>query len=212
MGFVDAVPIFSNTDGRRISAYIAGYILKKLVGSKQKCLPGIVPEYQVMSKGLGYDYMDLMAARLKNANVKPYGYDGVAIEHDLQMIRIDGKLYPLSRSMRDRLRKAWGPDPRSELSKQIRQNFKAFRDDILRETEEYEKEENERRHKAAKILKGYVRSRIDTSEGEIYQARTEVLGGRQKTQEKAPRCRYKIKDIEAEDGFYQVGANQPESS
>jgi hypothetical protein len=156
---VDVVPGIGGTDARRIAAYVAGYILKKI--GREKCLPGLEPEFQTMSKrrAIGVDYIVSMARTMKRQNLKPEGYDGVAIESSLQMIRIDGKLYPLARTLRDKIKESFPGKP-SELQSALRQQLRSWKQDIIEDTEEYEKYDKEIRHKAKKILEKYMYSRL----------------------------------------------------
>lgn len=159
-GLVDVVSGLGNNDSKRVFAYVAGYVLKKL--GKEKCLPGKEPEFQVMSTkpGLGVGYVQKLISNLKRQNIKPRLYDGVAVESDLQMLRIDGKLYPLSRTIREKILEAFDGEP-SELQKALSQDTKAKREFILEDTEEYQALRDENAAKAKQIFKKYIRARID---------------------------------------------------
>jgi hypothetical protein len=159
-GLVDVVPGLNRDDGKRVAAYVAGYVLKKI--GQEKCLPGKEPEFQVMSKkpGLGVIYVDALARSLKNQGAGPLHYDGTSVTYDLQMVRIDGKLYPLARTLRDKIKEKYDGPP-SELTKALRQNIQAWKDDIVKDTGEYEYQENENRAKARNIFRKYLRSRLD---------------------------------------------------
>lgn len=119
-----------------------------------------------MSKGkkpygaIGFEYINRFAKALKKVGVGPRGYDGVAIENNIQMIKIDGKYYPLSRTWKNRLLEEWGEDKQSELTKALQQDIKALHHFIHEDTEEYESQLNESHAKAKDALKKYRRSRI----------------------------------------------------
>ena len=161
LGKVDAIELNAVKDVKRVSAYVAGYVLKKM-GEKEKCLPGKEFEFISMSKkpGLGFYWVDRLYEEMKRNQVGPKHYDGTAVQNSLQMITIDGKLYPLSRTFRDKLKAKFGEDPRSPVNKALVEHLKATKDDVLRDTEEYEREKTENSAKASRQLKKYLASRI----------------------------------------------------
>lgn len=161
LGYVDVVPVIGSGDGKRIAAYVAGYVLKKL--GKEKMLPGKEPEFQTMSKrsgGIGTKYISNLVKTLKHNGVGPEGYDGVHIEHHLQMIRIDGKLYPLGRTMREHLIRNYTGPGLSDLQKALRAHGRAWKEYIVQDTELARKHRGEQAVLAKHMYEKYLRRRM----------------------------------------------------
>lgn len=159
LGIVDVRELAFADDIKRVAAYVCGYVLKKI--GKEKCLPGKESEFQVMSKkpGLGVPFVENFVRNLKGHGIGPRGYEGVAIEHDLQMIRIHGKLYPFHRTLREKAKEYYNGEP-SALSKALRNHIKAFLEQIEEDKEEYEAAITDSKNKAEKAYKKYLRSRL----------------------------------------------------
>lgn len=92
------------------AAYICGYMVKKF-GERKRT--DRVPEFAVMSlkPGLGTEYVEEIAKALWTKGGAAY----ISREGDIpRVLRFDGKQWPLSRYMRDRVREAMGMDEKHE--------------------------------------------------------------------------------------------------
>lgn len=124
-GLVDVVPILKTKDQHAIAAYVCKYVLKSIT-EKKKCLPGLEDQFFLMSRGnmkdgkvgIGYAYAEKIASSMKARNIKPlYSSGAYPIDAKLQMIKIDGKLYPISRYLRELIKEKFPPDERNESDK-----------------------------------------------------------------------------------------------
>jgi hypothetical protein len=154
---VDVVPILLADDAKKIAAYVCGYVLKKL--TKEKALPGLKPEFTLMSKkpGIGALFVRMLARSLIKKGIGPTGAEDVAYTADLQMIRIDGKLYPLDRHMRDCIYDEIGGDKRDEHAKALQQHHKFV--DELHQADDLEAVESQSSARARKAFKAYLKNR-----------------------------------------------------
>jgi hypothetical protein len=156
---VDVIPIVGSNSARGLSAYISGYVLKKI--TKEKALPGLEPEFILSSRGhktpggIGFHFVDLLAKMLKSKDVGPVGTD-MAFTADLHMIRIDGKLWPLGRYMRTKLIEALGGDQRTDLSKAITNHQRIVE---FNEQDNCQELENESAARAKKAYQSYLKAR-----------------------------------------------------
>lgn len=163
---VDARIIPSMDDGISIARYCAGYVLKKLTSEKTMAWAGLKnlhPEFAYMSKkpGIGMNALYRLADGLKKHKVSaPENQRKGDTLTGLYMIRLNGKKWPLSRSMRDNLIKHLGGDKRSSFTKQLAHHMKQVAklpyddpssyDELIFQDEAERKESN---YKAANLAK-----------------------------------------------------------
>lgn len=105
---VSVDPIFSGPDFAKVAGYVSGYVVKKITNMdsvNQLFGDGVerTPEFALMSRkpGIGLDdrYLVRIAAAIKKLEIDVT---------KIQMCRINGKLYPLHRNVKDRLVKLVG--------------------------------------------------------------------------------------------------------
>ena len=146
-GNVDVRTIVSGAN--KVARYVAGYTLKtnnmQVVTENPErfqWLPGFHREFARFSRkpGIGAPYVSKLARQLKDTGVGPPGVD-LPSNAQLQMIRIDGKLYPLARSLRNRLYRELGGDWRQDNrialdhhAKSVAQERNEWRDPITYQT------------------------------------------------------------------------------
>ncbi len=156
--FVDVDPLFGSKSQRHVAGYVSGYVLKKLANIEEN-REGETPTFILTSRkpGLGAEYAQIIAKRLKNISVGLPGVDGVNFTKDLFMIKIDGKKYPLGRYMREQIYKASGGDNRPRWIKQLAQHQKIIDGTVSEDDEEALVSESSNR--AAKAYKKYLANR-----------------------------------------------------
>jgi hypothetical protein len=120
-GFVDCVPLIGRDDSRKVLRYVAGYSLKKLF-KERKDYGKRLPEFATQSRkpGLGFINLDQIVSGLKKHGILPKFIqvpERVSEDYKLNMLRFDGKLWPLSRSFRDKLIEHLGGDHRGIIQK-----------------------------------------------------------------------------------------------
>jgi hypothetical protein len=159
-GLVDVVPIFGRADCKRVGAYIAGYVLKK-IGIPEDLPEGKIEEFQLMSRrpAIGAKYVDSLVLKMKKQGLKPQHYDGVAIGNSLQMITIDGKLYPLGRTLREKVLEHFDGEP-TPMYKALAQHNRAFLEFVEQDTEEYIKQQGHNEALAKKMFQKYYERRM----------------------------------------------------
>lgn len=154
--FVDVVPVLDAKSRRHIGSYVAGYVMKK-IGTidnehEQK-------EFILTSRrpGIGAEYAKLIADRLKHHGVGLPGTDGVMATNDVHMIRVDGKLYPLGRFMREKILERLGGDTRTKWARELAQHHKAM--DYVQQADEFAALESESSARAGKAYASYLKNR-----------------------------------------------------
>jgi hypothetical protein len=162
-GMVDAVPIINVKENRKVAAYVCKYVLKKLTEEK-KCLPGLEYQFFLMSrgnakdgkKGIGYAYALKIANAMKKQQMQPLlSSDAYPIESNLQMIRIDGKLWPMPRYLRELIKSHFSPDESSESQKFWRRYFR----NVAQRLSETEEEVSKASVDAQKAFQKYLNNR-----------------------------------------------------
>lgn len=156
--FVDLVPILDSKSRRHTASYVAGYVLKKMDPNYQDT-EHEQKEFILSSRkpGIGHSYAKLIANRLKRNGVGLPGTDGVCATSDVHMIRIDGKLYPLGRYMREKILEELGGDLRPKWAKELAQHHKAM--DQIEQAEELAELESESSARARKAYSTYLKNR-----------------------------------------------------
>ena len=127
---VDIAIIPSSNDCGKVAAYVAGYVVKKLTTDenlhKEYGDLKNQAEFSTMSKnpGIGFNQIKYIAKSLNKYSVGPK-YTNSNIKNDIQMFRYGGKMWPLSRTLKDRLIKLIGGDHRTDNTKEIQYDQKA---------------------------------------------------------------------------------------
>lgn len=134
IGYLDVRVIPSTSDSVRVAQYVAGYTLKKLGNGHLR--PGVEQERCFMSKGLAFDEAPrLVYSSVKaGANNKLADPKGGGPPVDYQMLRVNGKLWPVSRTFRQKLIELHGGDRRSEKVKKI-VNTRRIKKEVVREAD-----------------------------------------------------------------------------
>lgn len=180
---VDVAIIPSIDNGIRVARYCAGYVVKKLT-SKAKIVERIIedndgkrlycdldwvgkePEFAVMSRkpGIGLQSLGRLIKAIKRNKVGPNYLEGVEKADGLYMLRYLGKLWPVSRTLRDKLLIELGKDLRVDRTKDIVYDYKAkslFRklldENYKKDFEDAIRESEERAKKAEKKASRYKR-------------------------------------------------------
>ena len=133
LGHVVAYPVLSSGDGLRIARYVASYTVKKLTtdDSMQKHLyPGRVPEHTRMSRkpGIGLQTYTInnLVDKFKNYGLTPHYIEGSGVTHstgDIHMFRIDGKKYPVARTLKEKIIDRLGGDFRSDVGRALNRHM-----------------------------------------------------------------------------------------
>lgn len=108
------LPFVGTREGMaRVAAYVAGYVVKKITNMKsiEAVYPGRKPEFSLASRnpGIGALFMPELAKSMLKLKLSPE--DVLREESDTRpvyMARLDGKLWPLDRTMRRHLADAFG--------------------------------------------------------------------------------------------------------
>lgn len=127
---VDVAIIPSSEDGRKVAGYVAGYVVKKLTnveslnelyGDKKD-----VPEFSTMSKnpGIGFKQIGYITKALNRLSVGPK-YTDKDISSDFQMFRYNGKMWPISRTLKEKIIQSIGGDHRTENTRKLQNDQKA---------------------------------------------------------------------------------------
>lgn len=136
IGLVDVRIIPSRSDATRVAQYVAGYTLKKLE------LPSYENREQqpflLMSRnpGIGFVAVDDIVSQLLKYNTLPKVINPTTDNFaSIQMLRYNGRLWPVSRTFREHLIKACGGDPRSDKLKSIINNNRS-KSDFIKQLED----------------------------------------------------------------------------
>lgn len=127
IGHVDIAIIPSHGDGVRIAQYVAGYTVKKYTGSgvykrtikqdgvyNEYCeieFKDREPEFATMSRkpGIGFKSIKRLVSNLKKYSVGTK-YQDVENKTGIHVLRLHGKLWPVSRTLREKIVKELGEE------------------------------------------------------------------------------------------------------
>ena len=125
-GHVDVRPIPGSKDGQRVGGYVAKYVLK---GKREKNRPdGRNPEFMVCSRnpGIGFTSLDGIAKAIARRGAMPNGVSWET-EAGLNQIRLDGKLWPVNRYLREKILAKAGGYERTALNRSLTHEMKTQR-------------------------------------------------------------------------------------
>lgn len=127
---VDIAIIPSSRDCGKVAAYVAGYVVKKLTNYKsleeEYGKLKNETEFSTMSKhpGIGFEQISYITRQLNYHSIGPK-YTDNDITNDLSGFRYNGKMWPLSRTLKEKIIKSIGGDHRSDNIKVIQNDQKA---------------------------------------------------------------------------------------
>lgn len=178
----DASPIPSDADGKQVAAYVSGYCLKKVTNdekAREYFGDGRNPEFTLASRGstcakhrgrgkrphdcpscsfgIGFKAVEGIARGLLSNDLSVSDVIGRPNASGIYMARYNGKLYPLSRTFREKIIERLGGDERSEVVRAIRLHESIQRQE--HENRDHSKyveklyDEDQRRRRADKFVK-----------------------------------------------------------
>lgn len=143
-GYVDVVPILGYTDQKRIIEYCLAYTVKKLtkIDDVKSRIGDVIPEFSLMSRrpgiGISDEALFPIVKMLSNRNVGTK-YMDVELTNGIYMVRLNGKKWPLSRIVRQKIISKLGGENLSEYAKQILNDIKAreffYMDDEIKDVD-----------------------------------------------------------------------------
>lgn len=174
---VDVVPVPSGEDGARIARYVAGYVTKKM--TTQKALersgnddPEVEPEFGRSSRrpGIGLGAAGGLAAALRSGGVARSGDGRVTVglgqvpretlasgevprETPASAVRVDGKLWPMDRRLREKVLEALGLDERTDLGKALGEDIRSTMQALEKVSEAELEEDRQAYWKAVRRMK-----------------------------------------------------------
>ena len=141
----DVAPIPSTDDGKKVAGYVSGYCLKKITNdesAREYFGDGRNPEFTIMSRGttcskhrgkgkrptdcpdctfgIGFKAVEGIARGLISNILSVSDVIGRPNAQGIYMARYNGKLYPLSRTFRDKIIERLGGDGRTDLIRALR--------------------------------------------------------------------------------------------
>lgn len=108
--------------------YVAGYVCKKMTSSDDERLDGRHPEFACMSRGLGAGAMSQVAEQLMTEQGAAALVQSVDVPGT---VRIDGKVMPVGRFLKEKLRQAIGRD--KSMPEEAKVLIKAKEDSLSKE-------------------------------------------------------------------------------
>lgn len=165
-GFVDISAAIDEKSRQSIISYVCGYVVKKLTNPKNmKEIFGEnnqkVPEFATMSRkpGIGFNIITSIVERLRKYRTLPEWIElsgDSGKQYEFYAIRYNGKVWPVSRTFRERIISELGGDKRTDLFKGLLLSAKATKR-MMRDVETAEADEKEREGAEVRAQK---RSRI----------------------------------------------------
>lgn len=160
----------------RSARYVAGYCLKKLTDNKSadRIAAGLAKEAIYCSRsrrdkqtgewithGIGLSAAKGIAHKIRRANlsVNNIGTKSGYGSFSLYMLRVDGKKYPIDRTLRERIIEYLDQDERTPTSKAITHNQKVLTRIILTDAETETQKEQSSEYQASRILQTVKESR-----------------------------------------------------
>ena len=122
------MPILGRKDGIKIARYVAGYVTKKLTTEEaieEEYGDGREPEFMLCSRrpaGIGClpESIERIVSALKRRKIGPAELTGEIEKTDgIFMLRLNGKKWPLDRTIRNAIIEALGKDERTKFGKSV---------------------------------------------------------------------------------------------